>query len=106
MKAYLISFGDSDKYRVSFDGDMAEFESSRMFSHIKDEIYGYVRREFPGAGFKHTLYPDVEEVSAGEDGYPVLDGEGLEKLKGDVRRQMEVRMGYSELDLNAPFDEH
>lgn len=102
-KAYVVSFGDSDKYSVPFDGSREEFERSSEFRHIKDTVFDYVKSKFPEAKFEDVIAPRVEEISAKDQVYPVLDRENLGKLKLDAARQIEVKQGYTSLDSDAPY---
>ena len=104
-KAYIVSFGDSDKYSVPFDGSKEEFEKSSEFKHIKDAVCDYVKSTFPEADCKYVVTPKVEDVSERDEVYPVLNEDNLGKLKHDVARQIEVKMGYTSLDSDAPYSD-
>lgn len=104
-KAYIVSFGDSDKYSVPFDGSREEFEKSSEFKHIKDAVYDYVKSKFPEADYKDVAAPCVEEITQRDQVYPVLNEDNLGKLKHDVARQVEVKMGYTSLDSDAPYSD-
>lgn len=41
-KGFIVSFGDSNKYFVPFDGTIDEFMKSAEFIGIRDGIYSYV----------------------------------------------------------------
>ncbi|ROT08858.1 hypothetical protein EEL33_04325 [Muribaculaceae bacterium Isolate-037 (Harlan)] len=103
MKAFIISFGDSDKYSVHFDGSLEEFEKSSEFKRIKDAVYDYVKEKLPAAKCEAVLTPHVEEPEGSEWGYPGLDTINLEKLKKDALRQIQVKMSSTKLDSNAAF---
>ncbi len=102
-KAYVVSFGDSDKYSVPFDGSREEFEKSSEFKHIKDAVYDYVKSKFPEADYKAVASPKVEEISERDQVYPILNEDNLGKLKHDVARQVEVKMGDTSLNSDAPY---
>ncbi|MDE6056803.1 MAG: hypothetical protein K2F93_02190 [Muribaculaceae bacterium] len=102
-RAYAVSFGASDKYSVPFDGSIEEFRNSDEFKHIRDEVYDYVKAKFPEADVKYAAEPDVEPIDKADEVYPVLDADNLGKLKHDVARQVEVKMGYTALDSDAPY---
>lgn len=102
-KAYVISFGDSDKYSVPFDGSREDFEKSADYKHIKDAVYDYVRSKFPSADLKEVANPEIEEISSRDQVYPVLNEENLGKLKHDVARQIEVKMSDTSLNSDAPY---
>lgn len=102
-KAYVVSFGDSDKYSVPFDGSREEFEKSAEFKHIKDAVFDYVKNKFPEAEYKDVIAPKVEDLSERDEVYPVLDADNLGKLKHDVARQVEVKRSDMELNSDAPY---
>ncbi|MDE5887095.1 MAG: hypothetical protein K2G90_06280 [Muribaculaceae bacterium] len=102
-KFYIVSFGDSDKYSVPFDGSKEEFEHSSEFKHIKDAVYDYVKSKFPEAKFEDLLAPKVEVPTERDEVYSVLDADTLGKLKHDAARQVEVKMGDTSLNSDAPY---
>ncbi len=102
-RAYVVSFGASDKYSVPFDGSLEEFERSDEFKKIKDAVYGYVKEKFPAAEVKYVAEPQVEPLDKRDEVYPVLDADNLGKLKHDVARQVEVKMGDTALNSDAPY---
>lgn len=100
---FIVSFGNSDKYAVSFDGSKEEFEKSDTFRHIKDDVIGAVKEKFPEAACKFSLTPKVEDAPDDKAQYPILDPENLEKLKRDALRQIEVKMQDKTLNSDAPY---
>ncbi len=102
-KAYIVSFGDSDKYSVPFDGSREEFEKSSEFKHIKDAVFDYVKSKFPEAQYKDVIAPKVEEITERDQVYPVLNEDNLGKLKHDVARQVEVKISDKELNSDAAY---
>lgn len=102
-KFYIVSFGDSDKYSVPFDGSKEEFEHSSEFKHIKDAVFDYVKSKFPEAKYEDVIAPKVEEPTQSDQVYSELNADTLGKLKHDVARQVEVKMGYTSLDSDAPY---
>lgn len=104
-KAYVVSFGSSDKYSVPFDGSIEEFERSDVFKHIRDAVYDYVKEKFPEADVKYAAEAQVVPIDKQDEVYPVLNADNLGKLKHDVARQIEVKMGYTSLDSDAPYSD-
>ena len=104
-KAYAVSFGASDKYSVPFNGSLEAFERSEEFKKIKDEVYDYVKAKFPEADVKYAAEARVDPIDKPDEVYPVLDKDNLGKLKLDVARQVEVKMGYTALDSDAPYSD-
>ena len=100
---YIVSFGDSNKYSVSFDGTKEEFENSGLLKDIKNKVCAYLKEKFPTGGYADTVRIDVED-SDGHGKYPELDKTGIEDLLESVKRQVEVMREGKELNNNAPFD--
>ncbi len=88
-KAYVISFGDSEKYSVPFDGSLEEFEHSKELKHIIDTIYDYVKEKYPADEVKKVMEPRIEKIDQRDEVYPVLNADNLGKLKHEVDRQLE-----------------
>ena len=102
-KFYIVSFGDSDKYSVPFNGSKEEFEHSSEFKHIKDAVYGYVKEKFPAAKDSYLLEPTIEVPTEHDEVYAELNADNLGKLKHDVARQVAVKMQDKTLDSDAPY---
>ena len=103
MKAFIVSFGDSEKYSVPFDGTREEFLHSEEFKHIKDSVFDYVKTKFPEAKYEDVIFPEVEDITRHDQDYPVLDADNLGKLKHDVARQVEVKRQDKKMDSDAPY---
>lgn len=104
-KAYTVSFGDSGKYSVEFDGSKEEFLHSSEFRHIKDAVFDYVKTKFPEAKYEDVIQPEVEDLNQRDEVYPVLDADNLGKLKHDVARQVEVKQENRTLNSDAPYSD-
>lgn len=103
-RKYLISFGDSTRYRVAFDGNRDEFENSDKLRGIRREVEDFLKKEFPTGG-----YDDIVELTVADDDgrdYTDLDKDGLADLLQSVKTQVEVQRDTDEINLNAPFDKH
>ena len=103
--AFAVSFGASDTYSVPFSGTIEEFKRSDEFKHIMDTVYDYVKAKFPEADVRYAAEPEVKAIDNPDEVYPVLDADNLGKLKHDVARQVEVKMGYTALDSDAPYSD-
>ena len=103
MKKYAISFGDSDKYIVSFDGSMDEFLKSDKLRVLKERVSAYLKEKFPTGGYSDTVRLNVED-GEGDIGYRSLDDAGIDELLKSVKRQVEVLRDVEEINNNAPFD--
>ena len=104
-KAYVVSFGASDRYSVPFEGSLEDFERSDEFRHIKDAVYDYVKSKFPEADVKYVAAPQIEPLDDRDEVIPVLDRDHLDHLKHEVARQVEVKMGDTSLNSNAPYSD-
>lgn len=102
-KSYLVSFGDSTKYRVSFDGTKEEFENSDKLKDIKKKVADYLKEKFPTGGYAEVVELDVADDDGGS-GYKDLDKAGMDDLLESVATQVEVQREGLELNNNAPFD--
>ena len=98
MKAFILSFGDSGKFIVPFDGSLEEFEKSEKLKQIKDKL--------PTEKYKNVLNIQIEECTSAESDYRMLDEDNFEKLKKEMERQVEVKAGYQNLNKNARYDDH
>lgn len=104
MRRYVISFGDSDKYMVSYDGSISDFRKSDKLQSIKDRVDDYLKAQFPTDGYEEVVPLQVEE-SDGDLGYPNLDLVGIEELLKSVKRQVQIQREGFELNNNAPYDD-
>ena len=106
MKAFILSFGDSGKFIVPFDGSLEEFEKSEKLKQIKDKLYEAVKDKLPTEKYKDVLDIQIEECTSAESDYRMLDENNFEKLKKEMERQGEVKAGYQNLNKNARYDDH
>ena len=101
-RTYIVSFGDSTRYRVAYDGTKEEFEASDKLKDIKTKVFDYLKEKFPTGG-----YEDVVKISVADDDgrdFPDLDKEGCQNLLDSVATQVKVLREGEELNNNAPFD--
>lgn len=105
VKNYIVSFGDSGKYLVPFDGDKDEFEKSHLFQNIKSSVFDYVKRKFPAVDINAVLPFKVETSDGYSADYSVIDNENIVKIKHDAARQVEVMMQDKKMNDTAPFGE-
>ena len=54
---------------------------------------------------KYVAEPKVEELDKRDEVYLVLDADNLGRLKHDVARQVEVKMGDTSLNSDAPYSD-
>lgn len=106
-RLYIVSFGDSRKYRVEVDDHSTTYVHENHFLKLEKELNDYLAEKFPDSTFAYYTTPRVTEVdvchAAKYDGYPELDGKAVEEIKKvlvEEIRNMESQRG---LDNNAPF---
>lgn len=93
-KTYIVSMGDTRKYRVS-GADLKKYE---------EELKSYISHEF--AGEPINFYDSVTLAESDhEEEYPELTHVEFEKVKSDLKRQLEVRASTDALDLDAPYSD-
>lgn len=103
MKNYIISFGDSAKYRVSFDGTRDEFEKSDKLLSIREKVNDYLKKEFPADDYEAVTRLNVNDDDGGD--YESFDDAGIGSLLESVKTQVEVELDTEELNNNAPYDQ-
>lgn len=99
---FIVSFGDSTRFTVSFDGTKEEFESSEKLRDIKNRAMSYLKEKFPTGGYEDAVRLSVADADGRE--YPDLDKTGFDELLKQMARQVEVLREGKELNNNAPFD--
>ena len=103
---YIISFGDSNKYRLITDSDAQHI--ARLDAYEK-ELSAYLHRLFPGETFAYLTTPKVEEISIAHAdqyaSYPELDDKAHEDIKNLLKTELENREDQNELDSDAPFND-
>lgn len=101
-RSFIVSFGDSTRYKMFFDGTKEEFEASDKLKEIKDKVSSFLKEKFPTGGYEETVEINV----ADDDGrdYKDLEKVGLNDLLKSLECQVEVMREGKELNNNAPFD--
>lgn len=108
-RLYIVSFGDLKKYRYDYvdstEGSM--MDHAEPLKEIEDEIRDYLAKEFPGEALAYYTTAKVTEVNVADrdkySEYPYLDRVEIEKIKADLKRQIEVRNADKEMDSDAPY---
>ncbi len=93
-KTYIVSLGDSRKYRV-------KGEELKKYS---EELKTYLSTQFAGEAIKYYDAANVEESDDPEK-YPELTHVEFEKIKTDLKRQIEVRNEDKEMNSDAPYSD-
>ena len=108
QRTYLVSFRNSDKYLVRFDGTKEELEQSPQFKAIEQKIATYMQQHFAtDREIDKLTVPDIEEVeeSSRYDGYQTLDLTAVDSLKQSLTREAKNILDQKQMDRNAPFDD-
>lgn len=108
-RIYLVSFSDSKTYRVEFDdvANVDPYHHTNPLEDVEKNIRDYLDKEFPGEALAYYSTPKITEVDPARkdeyEKYPVLDKVEVEKIKADLKRQVEVRNDDNTLDSDAPY---
>ncbi|MDE5869974.1 MAG: hypothetical protein K2H18_07055 [Muribaculaceae bacterium] len=92
-KTYIVSLGDTRKYRVK----------GSELKKYSEELKKYLSSEFDGEALTYYDTANVEEGDAAK--YPELTHVEFEKVKTDLKRQIEVRNTDAEMDSDAPYSD-
>lgn len=108
-KIYLISFGDSDKYRIPFDGTLEQLEKSSLISTVRSEIESFVKSKIKsGSEVKTYALPQIREVSKDDkdiEQYRLFDSSAIQEIKNMILSEVQDMDSLRELNRNAPFDD-
>lgn len=101
---YLVSFGDSRKYKV-----VATNGRYDRINEVREEIEKFLKEKFPSAGvLKFYREPHVEDIPEAEQekyaGYPVLDESAVKNIEEVLTTEVANRQDQAELDSDAPFN--
>ncbi|MDE7403249.1 MAG: hypothetical protein K2M87_07550 [Muribaculaceae bacterium] len=97
---YIISFGDSNKYRLPF------VESgNRDIEKVREDITSYLKGKFPGfAGLKYLDKIKLEKVDdTAARAYPELNASSLGNIEKLLGRETKVAEAVKNLDSDAPW---
>lgn len=107
---YLVSFGDSRKYKISFDGSANELALSPSMTSIKKQLEKYIKEKDPFDS--HPLYyasPLIEEIppykESAFDSYPELNKEAIDSIQKELVNEVDDQQDLECLNRNAPFDD-
>ncbi len=106
-KLYIVSFGDSAKFRVSSDDTREDFEKSKLIVDLENELNDYLKSKLPESNYTYYTTPAVHEVEP-EDmdkytDYPELDAKAIEAIKAALLVEVQ-NMQANRLDnSDAPY---
>lgn len=107
-RLYIVSFGDSRKYRYEYEGDdrAGDLVHSDPFAAVEKELNDYLSARFPGQTFAFFTTPRATEVSPSHESmfgeYPMLDAKAVGELKEQLAREVEQRAAVEHDNSNVP----
>ncbi len=110
-RLYIVSFGDSKKYRVEFEdvANVDPFHHTNPLEAVESDIKGYLENLFPGEALAYFETPKITEVywkdRAEYESYPVLDATAIKAIEAELKVEVENRDDQNRLDCNAPYAE-
>lgn len=107
-KLYIISFGDSRKYRMFYDAKTGKAKSALLpFVEYEKELNAYLGGLFPGETFAYYTTPRITEVEAAHADkyadYPLFDSKAKEEVKEELVREINVMNDNRALNDNDPW---
>lgn len=109
-RTYIISFRNTDSYRMTFDGSKEDLEKSPRILQLHQELQDYIREHVADCNYIPQLTtPHIEEVedrdAAKYAGYPLLDAAAIDRIKQTLTLEARNMLDQKNLDRNAPFDD-
>lgn len=110
-RLYIVSFGDSDKYRVEFEdvANIDPFHHTNPLREVEAEIESYLSHLFPGQSLAYYDTPKVTEINWEDrekySSYPVLDENAVRKIETVLKTEVENRGYQNMLDSDAPYSD-
>ncbi len=106
-KLYIVSFGDSAKFRVSSDETKENFEKSKIIVDLENALNDYLKEKFPETNYTYYTVPSISEVDPADEGqyasYPELDSSALESIKKALAVEVEDMESNRRLNSDAPY---
>ena len=101
MKTYVISFGDSIKYRLTAD--------SAELTNLDEEIQKYLVKKFPEvSGLNFFDHMTVTEIDASNQAdyadYPEFNENSIKEIKKVLSTEVEDHESLERLNSNAPWN--
>lgn len=110
-RMYIVSFGDSKKYRLPFEDAQGAGAAQwpTPLNIVEKELNDYLREKFPEQAFAYYTTPKVEEVDwesrADYDSYPLLDSDAIRDIKKVLVTEVEDMQSLRDLNSNAPYSD-
>jgi hypothetical protein len=108
-KLYIISFGDSAKFRIKCADSKEELEKSKKLVDFENSLNSFLKEKFPAGNYTFYTTPAITEVypedAAKYDSYPELDAKGVEKIKAVLLKEVEDMQSTRTLNSDAPYSD-
>lgn len=105
-RMFIISFGDSKKYRIIVDNNNEEGALAPVVE-TENELNRFLAREFPDDTFSYYTTPSIMEVSPEHEAkyasYPKFDDKAIADVKRELVREIEVMNSDRRLNSNDPW---
>lgn len=108
VRLYIISFGDSRKYRLFYDPQTGNAKSALLpFVEYENELNDYLSKQFPGETFAYYTTPRITEVEADHAdryaSYPEFDSRAMDEVKKELVKEIKVMNDNRERNSNDPW---
>lgn len=104
-RMFIISFGDSRKYKVIVDAAGRE-SALAPFVRTEKELNSFLAHEFPGETFAYYTTPRLTEVNPAHAdryaSYPDFDDKAVAEVKAELMREVKVMNENRKLDADDP----
>lgn len=108
-RLYIISFGESRKYRLLVDSAATEGAAKKgsPLVYYEKVLNDFLAEQFPGDTYTYFTTPKVEEVYAAHldqyADYPEFTDAALEEVKEELVREINVMNADRALNSDAPW---
>lgn len=107
-RLYIISFGDSRKYRLLYNPESGIAESALLpFVKYEKELNEYLSQQFPGDTFAYYTTPRITEVEISHAdqyaSYPEFNDDVMDDVKKELIREINVMNANRLNNDNAPW---
>ena len=104
-KAYIVSFGNSDKYLLR--ENRSDRKSSLLM--IENELNAFLKHRFPSDTFAYFTSPKAIEIDAKHIdrylSYPRLDSKAIDSIKATLVKEVEDMEANKRLNSDAPYSD-
>lgn len=110
-KLYIVSFGDSDKYRMLFteqpSADGLHHSGMTPLAEIERKLNDYLTEKFSEGNYAYYTSPRVTEIEWEHrdqyEDYPMLDEEAVKVIEDVLALEVKVMLDNEELNQDAPY---